>query len=611
MVKNEIESDLCWNLKDIYYYESASKYKSDLALLQEKASVFQQKYQNNLKDYVSSSGKLRSILDEIDDYWGDLESIVLYGELRYYADMLNPLAQEIQNISESATTYVKQTLSFFRMEIRKCLYKYPKIIDSLDLLPYRHYLDRILMDANYEISTDDENLILEKDQDGVNAWSKFQAQWLANQEVSITLDGTTKNISLLEMHSYMEHPNREIRLAVLKNIGISIQKDQLLHATALRSIVNNFVNETIRRGYESPVQSTLLRNDLTIQSLENLMQVVRNNSKHYQNYLQLKKNLIKVKDFEIADINAPLPSDSPQEYSWDQVKILMKQIYGQFDSEFENIVDGLFQQSRIDAVVRKGKFNGAFSYPIHNKQTAYILLNYDNKMYQVYTLAHELGHAIHACLATKIQPYVNFNDSLDDWDAISSCLDETASVFGELLLTDWLLQHTESKNDQIVILERVINYASINIFQTSINYLFEKTLYRAVLDNEYLDGSSIDQYWTQAQKQIYGNVVKIIPEASSLWGGISHLFLPHQRFYNYPYIFSQLFVYALYNLYKKNPEDFVPKFKKFLESGASISCSEAAQIFGFNLESTEFWQLGMDLYSSFLEQLQILKHDSS
>jgi len=137
-------------------------------------------------------------------------------------------------------------------------------------------------------------------------------------------------------------------------------------------------------------------------------------------------------------------------------------------------------------------------------------------------------------------------------------------------------------------------------------FFFETALYEAIKNGQFLDGNFISETFITSQEKLFGDTVELPDEMRWLWGAGIHSFLPKQRYYNYPYVYGQLFAFELYNLYRQDPIEFIPKFKQLLKAGGSISCAEAGIIMGVDISSSAFWQTGMNLFSEFLEQLKKL-----
>ncbi len=183
---------------------------------------------------------------------------------------------------------------------------------------------------------------------------------------------------------------------------------------------------------------------------------------------------------------------------------------------------------------------------------------------------------------------------------------ETASTFGELLITDLLLEKADSDEEKMAILAHVLDDAGQAAFQVSARVWFEQDLYKAIESGENLDGKTISKYWCAGRDKIYGDSVEWFDEMDWEWTMKPHYFIPNFRFYNYPYVYAQLFVYALYKTYKQEGKEFVPKFKRLLAAGGSLSPEDLGKIIGLDVTKKDFWKLGIKQYEDFVNQLEKL-----
>jgi oligoendopeptidase F len=181
---------------------------------------------------------------------------------------------------------------------------------------------------------------------------------------------------------------------------------------------------------------------------------------------------------------------------------------------------------------------------------------------------------------------------------------ETASIFGELLLTDVMLSEAKSDDEKKAIICSVLDLAGRVLFQVTARAWFEQSLYNAIKQGEYLNYETVCKYWIAARNKTYGNVVEWFDEMETEWAVTPHYYIANFRFYNYPYVYAQLFVYALYQEYLKEGKEFVPKFKQILSAGSSISPTELGKVIGVDVADPSLWKLGMKQYERFVEDLE-------
>jgi len=318
----------------------------------------------------------------------------------------------------------------------------------------------------------------------------------------------------------------------------------------------------------------------------------------YRRYLKLKAKQLNLPKLSCEDIVAPLPDSPDIKYDWEKAQKIILEAYGKFDENFYSTAKDMFERNHIDASPRFGKRNGAFCSTWYNGKTSYILQTFTGALSDIYTLAHELGHAVHGYLVTREQSYNNTSYPM--------VIAEVASIFGELLVTDLLLEKAETKEEKKAILSRVLDGAGMATFQVSARVWFEQGMYDAIKDGKLLDGKTISELWTSSRDRIYGDAVEWFDEMNWEWTMKPHYYRSNFRFYNYPYVFAQMFVYAMYQLYLDEGDKFIPKLKEILKSGSSKSPKEFGEIMGLDITKPDFWKLGMKQYERFVDELEKL-----
>jgi oligoendopeptidase F len=256
----------------------------------------------------------------------------------------------------------------------------------------------------------------------------------------------------------------------------------------------------------------------------------------------------------------------------------------------------MFAKRHIDPSPRFGKRNGAFCASWHRGKSAFVLDSFNGTLIDVYTLAHELGHATHDYYVSRSQTIMN--------TSIPSVVAETASIFGELLLTDLLLDEARSDAQRKAVLCLVLDEAGMTAFQVTARVWFEQALYRSIQQGEYLDYPTICRHWTKARSRIYGDAVTWFPEMEAEWTMKPHYYMANYRFYNYPYVYAQMFVYALYERYLEEGKGFVPKLVRALSAGSSVSPLEIGRMVDLDVADPGFWQLGLNRFTHFVSELE-------
>lgn len=587
-------SEMRWDLSVLVESTDPEWIKARLDAFVDDSSRFAELYRNRIKD-LSPQG-LKEMLEAKDNLSLNYEGVMSYCSLRFAADQTDPLAVALNEHSSRAATQVGRNLAFMGIELGMSLLSRPELVDEPALVDYRHYLERYLRSAPHHLSEKEEQIVMTKDRSGIRAWSKLQSKWLSGKVFHPVIEGQERSLTMGEMIPYIYSPDRQVRRAVYSSLGATLGEDQLLWSDALRAIWTDHQEMCRLRHYPSTLTPSLIDNDVEESTILTLMRVVKRNAPLCQRYFQVKASLLGVERLGNWDLRAPLPHASDEVRSWDEAKELLVDVYSGFDPQYGRWVREMFDLRRMDGEVRKGKRTGAFCDTWVNGRSAFILSSYNGQLNDIYTLAHELGHGVHAYLYTRAQNPSNCH--------ISLCVAECGSMFGELLLTERLLGQARRQEERKELLVKVLNSFTQVVFQEGFRFFFEMGLARAVDEGRLLDGETISNLWMEAQRSIYGDSIEYLPENRWDWARFPHHYFSDIRFYEYPYVFAQLFVFALYKLYREQGGDFVPRLNALLSAGSSRSAKQLAEELGFDIDGEEFWQKGIDQAGEFLRQLE-------
>jgi oligoendopeptidase F len=590
------ESEVVWDLSEIFPSPTDASVQRAIDEVTALAEAFAAKYRGKIGALTAK--ELAQCLQEYERYLARLRDVTLYAELAFSANMTLPETQALHDRAMKLEAKLGKLLAFFELELGRLVYEKPELLADPALANYRHYLEKLRRHVPHQLSETEEKLIIDKDQFGVYAWEEFQAKWLNTRMFEVVVEGEKKLLPFGAAYGLFSHPDRATRESAYKAVFSLVGKDGEVFASAFRNICNDWLTICEWRKYSSPMEASLIVNDTDQQTIENLLKTVEENVGVYQRYLRLKAKLMGLPKLGCHDILAPLPDAPDMKFTFEQAKDLIIRAYSSFDEEYAHAVKDMFKRKHIDATPRYGKQHGAFCAGWYNGKTAYVLQSFNGRLNDLYTLAHELGHATHDYYCYRSQTILNTR--------IPMVIAETASIFGELLLTDLLLKEAKTSIEKKVILCRILDGAGRVIFSVTTRAWFEQSIYDAIKRGEYLNHETICHYWTAARDKAYGDTVEWFNEMLSEWSITPHYYMANFRFYNYPYVFAQLFVYALYQKYMQEGKAFVPKMKQILSLGGSQSPAEIAKIAGYDITAKDFWQIGIRQYMHFLNQLEAI-----
>ena len=583
-----------WDLTELFPSITDPKIEQAIAEATGMANAFEKTYRGKIANL--SAEELFRCFKDVEEFEAKFSDLPLFSSLSFAADMTQPQAQALNDRVEKLSAKISKQLAFYSLELGALVKSRPQIINEPTLSNYKHMLERARRRVEHQLSEVEEQLVIEKDQFGVNAWEELQSKWLNTRIFEVIVLGEKKTLSYGEANGLLPHPDRATRESANRSIYGLLGKDGEVFSAALRAICNDWVTVSKRRKYASPMESSLISNDTQENIISNLLKSVEESATSYRRYLKLKSKLMGLPTLGNHDIVAPLPDSPELKFTFQQAQDLVIDAYGRFDPQYATAVKEIFAKNHIDATPRFGKRNGAFCAGYYNGKSAYILQSFNGTLTAVFTLAHELGHATHDWYASRNQTLLNMS--------VPSTVAETASIFGELLLTYKLLDSAKSDAERKALLCIVLDEAGMTTFQVTARVWFEQALYASIEKGEYLNYKTICSHWTKSRDRIFGDAVSWFPEMEAEWTMKPHYYMANYRFYNYPYVYAQMFVYSLYERYLGEGKSFVPKFVKALSAGGSVSPMEIGEFVGLNVADPSFWKGGLKVFERFIVDLE-------
>jgi len=588
------ENEVSWNLTDLFPSVEGDNIEEAIEQAKASANAFEKTYRGKISQLDSVS--LLNCLRQFEAFEVEIGDVSLFAGLSFAANMTAPEVQSLFDRVSKLEAELGKQLAFFSLELGALVKAKPEIVAESSLAVFRHMLERVQRRVPHQLSEVEEQLIIEKDQFGVQAWEDLQSKWLNTRMFDVVVKGEKKTLSYGEANGLLPHPDRATRESANRSIYGLLGKDGEIFASALRNICNDWVTVSKRRKYASPMEASLLNNDTEQGIIDNLLKTVEDGSRVYRRYLKMKAKLMGLPVLGNHDIVAPLPDTPEQKFTFDESRDLIVKAYSHFDTQYATAVKEMFTNRHIDALPRFGKRNGAFCASWYRGKSAFILDSFNGALTDVYTLAHELGHATHDYYMSRSQSLMN--------TSVTSTVAETASIFGELLLTDLMLEEANSDEQRRTVLCHVLDEAGMTAFQVTARVWFEQALYRSIQQGEFLDYPTICRHWTTARDRIFGDAVTWLPEMEAEWTMKPHYYMANYRFYNYPYVYAQMFVYAAYERYLEEGKAFVPKLVQALSAGASVSPVETGSFVGFDVEDPAFWNSGLKVFERFITDLE-------
>jgi len=580
-----------WNLAALFA-GTAEEFAAELATAQKCAGEFGALYRGRIA--ALSPNELLAAIREYEKLQERFLLPQCYAHLLFAADSTAESAKKLSQQAAEAGNLLSRELLFFDLEIMALSpEKSADILADERLANYHHYITSTRKFSRYSLPEREEQLLKQKDLTGSTAFTRLFDELSASFTYRMEVDGELRDFTGEELLGHLHHPDPVLRERAFTVFLEKHAEQSLVFTTVFNTIALDHAEETALRGYALPMEPTNIGNELSNEAVEQLMAVTEANYPLAQEYFRLKAKLLNLPRLKNTDIYAPVAT-SAKEYSFAEAKSLVLKAYGNFKPEYAPLLETLFAEGNIDIYPRNGKSGGAFCMGAAPAVTPYLLLNYTGNLRDIATLAHELGHALHYLLAAK-QTLLNYHAPLP--------LAETASVFGEMLLTREMLASETDKDVRIALLCAKIEDIIATTCRQTVLTRFEERLHQQRRTGLLTD-KEICELWLEENGRLFGDAVEMIDAYRWGWIYISHFI--HTRFYCYSYTFAELLVLALYREYQLKGAAFLPGYEAILASGGSLSPADTAGLAGVDISAPGFWQNGYDILAELIAELKLL-----
>ena len=560
---------------------------------------------DNVEEQVTSFEGVRGKLNPDIDAWTFLDvvraseettrvinRIYAFAGLSFAADTQDQNAQSLMGRVQQFVAEIQNRTLFFNLWWKDLDdANAQRLMDASG--DYRYYLEEIRHFKPHTLSEAEEKVINLKDVTGSSALVNLYDAITNRYVFKLEVNGEIKELTRAQLQPYIQGPNPDLRAKAYQELYRVYGEDGHALGQMYQTRARDWHNENIiMRKFSRPISVRNLANDVPDEAVNVLMDVTKKNSKIFQRYFKMKAKHVGMEKLRRYDIYAPV-AKSDKAFEFGDAARMVLESFSAFEPQVGDLAQRVFDQDHLDSEVRKGKQGGAFCASINPENTPYVLMNYTGRARDVATLAHELGHAIHAMLASHHSTFT-FHSSLP--------LAETASTFGEMMLTEKLLSEETDETVRRDILFKQMDDAFATILRQIYFAMFERDAHEMIQKNASTD--ELCAAYMENLREQFGDSVELSDEFKWEWVSIPHIY--HTPFYVYAYAFGQLLVFSLYQQFKAEGESFKPKYLKILSAGGSEAPEKILSEAGINIRSAEFWQGGFDVLNRMVDELEKL-----
>lgn len=445
-----------------------------------------------------------------------------------------------------------------------------------------YYLNRMREESQRRMDQHNEVLAADLGVDGIGAWGRLYDTVSSKLEFDMEYpDGNKVRLPMSQRRSLMEKPDRDTRKAAFEGGNAAWKGIEDVTASALNAIAGTRLTLNRHRGIDHFLDVALFQSAISRKTLDAMLEAIYSEIEVPKDILRLKASTMNRGTVSWHDLGAPMDLEFKKKLDWDEAQNLVKNSFSASYPELGSFVNSAFEKNWVDWSPREGKRPGGFCTGSLLTKESRIFMTYNETIGDVLTLAHEAGHAFHSYVMRDIRPFAH---------SYPMTLAESASTFGEMILTEGILEDSSISDDEkILMLDTEINHGAIYLMDIPVRFEFEKAFYEERQNGE-VPVSRLKELMVETQRNIFGDVLEKGGEDPYFWASKLHFYITGITFYNFPYTFGYLLSRGLFAMFKKEGTEFLSKYEEFLRlSGSDTAENVAKRSIGHDLESPEFW----------------------
>ncbi|MEA2302299.1 MAG: oligoendopeptidase [Solirubrobacteraceae bacterium] len=567
--------EVVWDLDDLVAGEAGVDAALDEAT--DRADRFAARFRGALTGI--DSGGLREAMLELATIQELVGRAGSYAQLRYCTDTADPSRGALMQRVEERGTALETTLLFFELDWAALDdARVDELLGGEGLDFCRHYLRNARRYRPHLLTEPEERIFSEKALTGRNAWGRLFEDLTASIEVELE-----ETVTLDEALSRLASPDRDVRRESAEAVTRALEPGLRTRAFVFNTLLADKATDDRLRSYPHWLASRNLSNEASDESVAALIEAVRGRYELPRRWYRLKGELLGIDQVVDYDRYAPVSTEDVR-VDWPEASELVLDAYSAFSPRLGDLAGRFFAEHWIDAPPKAGKRGGAFCAYTVPSVHPYVMLNYTGRRRDVLTLAHELGHGVHAALAAE-QGVFHQHTPLT--------LAETASVFGEALTFGRLLEAAPSPASRLALLAEDIEGAIATVFRQVAMNRFESLVHTERRERGELAAERFAELWTESQSELLGDAVELTEGYRSWWSYVPHFISTPG--YVYAYAYGQLLALSVYQRYVEQGDGFAESYLSLLAAGGSRSPHELGAMVGIDLADPGFWDSGLDL----------------
>lgn len=595
-INGGMEMNQRWSLDELYTSFDAPEFKNDMERLDQEIEKIQKWAAENFKDGENAAQKLEQYIQMMNDFAHLYSRLGGFAGLTLSTEAKNETAMKYEDmLDEKGTALTKPEVSFIKWLGK--LENLDAVVASSPYLQEHAFFIQENKEKNKYLLSDEEEIVIAKMKNtGSTAWGKLQEMLSSTLLVDITVDGEQKKLPLPVVRNMAYSEDAKVRRAGYEAELENYKKIETSSAASLNGIKGEVLTVSKMRGYASPLEMTVLNARMDMQTLNAMLDAIKESLPAFHKYFRKKGELLGHKNgLPFFEMFAPM-GDVDMNFTYEEARDYIVDNFRTFSDKLADFAATAFDERWIDAEPREGKRGGAFCSNLHVIKQSRILSNFNGSFSNMTTLAHELGHGYHGANLME-ETYLNAEYPMP--------IAETASIFCETIVKEAALKAAKDE-EAFSILESDISDAGQVIVDIYSRFLFESELFRR-RENGSVSVNELKEIMMEAQKQAYGDGLDHDYLHPYMWACKPHYYYASHNFYNFPYAFGLLFAKGLYAEYLKRGDEFVAAYDKLLSVTGKMKIADVTMEMGIDVRNIDFWRGSLKLVEKDIEKFISLK----
>ena len=590
--RSEVEDQFKWAIEDLYSNDQLwqEEYEKLQAFTKQISS-----YEGRLGESAETLYEFFLLHDEMNKL---LERVYVYANQKYHEDTSNATYQRLSDMAGNIMVSVSSASSFITSEILDIPEeKIAKFYDEEPgLLTYSRLIDNILRKKPHILSKQEEKLLAELGEVAESASNIFSMFNNADLKFGVIKDEDGNEVELTHGRyaRFMQSKDRKVREAAFDAMYTAYENYRNTLATTYSSNIKQEVFYAKARKYESTLKMHLDDTKVDVSVYKNLIEVIHEKLPLLHRYIELRKKALGLEKVHMYDLYTPMVSDIDMKVSFEEAKKMVAEGLEPLGEDYAKVLQSGFQDSWIDVYENEGKRSGAYSWGAYGTHP-YVLLNYQDTLNNVFTLAHEMGHAIHSYYSDETQPY--------PYAGYKIFVAEVASTCNEALLMHHLLKRTTDKKERAYLINYQLEQFRTTVYRQTMFAEFEMITHAKIEENEPLTADSLCKIYHELNEKYYGKDAVIDSHIDIEWARIPHFY---NAFYVYQYATGYSAAIALSERILKEGESAVTDYINFLRGGSSKDPIDLLKGAGVDMTTKTPIRDALNVFEKLLDELETL-----